>query len=289
MKYKQEEKAKNQTEGTTKFQKIIIFSIILTGALIILVAPLIHMKFPVRNQEIVDYKNSLASKEKKIISKIQTLKTKYQSKEISAENYIIKQEKLAKEIEESINFNKTLLAKKIDSQRLFGWSSTRKFLIGFGIRLPYLILSLIISILVVENKRSHSGFKNGFFILQISCFAMAFYQLIWCFWSSDDFPMEVYWYAFLIFSIAIAVISSYFFRYYESNIDKIIKLKGDFLDFLVELRNGPIKDLVKVAQKGNITNKNHLEDIKKVNKAAHNVLYNKAAEIIDNTQIPKNV
>jgi len=277
---KQATKTKNRTEGITKNRAVLFIGIFL-GALIILVAPLSHIGLSNKNEAVEKYKAELNQPIEELQEQLTALRSDYDNGIISAEGYIVGSDKINNTITTLKDNNKNLIKTKVDEARVFGWTTTRKFIIGFGIRLPFLIFSIIISMLIARNKSRDRNLKKAFFLLQTSCYAISFYVIIWCFWYVQDYPLEVYWYAMLAFCVLAGAFTTYAFRYYESNLIKIVKLKGSFLNFIVEIRNNYYKPMLRKAMIQGLYDEVYQEEIKKETKEFDNRLRDKAEELIN--------
>lgn len=274
-------KTKNRIEGTIVKNRLILFIGIFLGALIILVAPLVHISFPKKNQVVEQYKEVLNQPVHKLKAKIVDLRSSYDEGGIPASEYIIENDKLNITLTELLATNKSLVKTKVDEARVFGWTTTRKFIIGFGIRLPFLIFSIIISMLIARDQTRVKNLKKAFFILQSACYTISFYVIIWCFWYVQDYPLEVYWFAMLTFCVVAGIFTTFAFRYYDSNLIKIVKIKGSFLNFIVEIRNKHYKPMLRKAMIQGLYDDEYQEEIKQETKEFDERLRDKAEELID--------
>jgi len=204
------ERTKNQLGAKTIYHLIILI-----GAILIFIAPLVHVYISKDNPSVVAYKKELSLKEKKYDNELIELRKKYDKRLLSAEKFIIQNDNLKALLTVQINKNNKLLKEKVDENRIFGWKTLRVFLVGFGIRLPYLLFSLIISFLIFKIKTDDKTLKKAFVYLQIGAYTTTFYNLAWCFWYSQDYPLETYRYAIIIVSALVATSVVYFISYRE--------------------------------------------------------------------------
>ncbi len=222
-----------------------LFMICVLGAVIVLVTPLIHIYFPVKTMETVEYEELLASRSKEIDGQLISLKNQYNREAISSEAFVIENNLLQFRREKQTRENKEALVSFVESQRIFGWKSPRKFLIAFGLRLPYLFFAIIISWLVIKIKNEDKNLFNALFILQIGCYSSAFYQLVWVFWYSQDYSLKTYRVAVIAFCILAASFATYFMRYFKSTNILIFKTKIRYIMNLMAKQavvKGHIKD-----------------------------------------------
>lgn len=217
--------------------------LLIIGVIIIFIAPFIHIEFDKKNKVVDSYKVSLEAKLIKPIEKsLNQTHVKYEKKEISAEDYINKRNNLESKLIQVKKEYKDLVKQKQNENRIFGWLTTRKFLIGFGIRIPYLLFSLIISYLISIINTRDKFLKNTFVFLQISCYSISAYVIIWCFWYSQDYPISSYRFIILFISCLISISIYYFIKYTKQSLQPqierlkhIIRILFDFI--LVDSKN----------------------------------------------------
>ncbi len=227
-----------------------IFLII--GAILLFIAPFIHIEFSKKNSIVEKYKTE--TKKEIIIpikNSIKELKQNYSKGNIVAENYILEYDKLSNELENAeTKYNKLVQIKK-DEERILGWLTIRSFLVGFGIRLPYLLFSLIISYLISIINTKEKSLKRTFTLLQLTCYTISGYVIIWCFWYSQDYPLSSYRFVALAIS-ALVSFSLYFFikSRRDSLVQKLERLKHvirNLFDFI--LMDSKEEDFVKEDKK----------------------------------------
>lgn len=183
----------------------------------IFIAPIAHIEFPKQNKSITEFKNELNREIEIIDLKLSDVRNKYDNERITAKEFIDKTDELRlQKISLSTN-NALLIKEKVDIERVFGWKNLRIFLVGFGIRLPYLLFSVIISFLIFQFNTKNKNLQRVFFLLQILCYTISFYVLIWCFWYSQDFPLSTYRIVAFLLAFLLALSSIYGVRYISSN------------------------------------------------------------------------
>ncbi len=202
------------------------------GAVLIFIAPIIHFNFPKKNAEIVSFEKKLNNKILYFKEEITTLKQKYRDNVISAENYIIQLNEIEASILKQEQINQALLENKENDSRVLGWLTIRAFLIGFGIRLPYLFFSLLISYLIFKVNTEDKNLKLTFLFLQIACYTITLYELVWVFWHSQDYPLSAYKWIALYLSAFAATTVVYFISYREllrMRLQKIVNALSRFI------------------------------------------------------------
>lgn len=212
---KQYKSKKTKTQLEINVKSILFYITLIIGASLI-VAPLVHKVLPSTNYAVESYKQELSTKIKPIDESIMLLRQSYKNNEITAEDFITKNDKLVELKNSLLETNKKLLNQKKEDSRIFGWLTWKRFGAGFGVRLPYLLFSLLISWLISKiNTRSNKNLKNTFLYIQITCYTSAFYQLIWCFWYSQDYPLKAYLWFAIALCMFLSVLFVYFINYRE--------------------------------------------------------------------------
>ena len=247
----------------------------------IFIAPLVHIYFPKKNPDIEDYRADLQVSVIDLGNEITSIRSEYDQGLITANEYFNKYDNLIIDKEKAESENRSLLNDKVDSERVFGWKTIRIFLVGFGIRLPYLLFSIIISLLIARIRTRDINLSRTFFFLQTSCYSIATYELVWVFWDSQDYPIDTYRVAIIAMCVLVGFLCTYAFRYYESNVYKIIKLKGSFMNFIVEIRNKHYKPMLRKAMIQGLYDEVYQEEIKQETKEFDNRLRDKAEELIN--------
>lgn len=217
-------------KGTNNFLLII-------GVMILFIAPLIHIEFDKKNHKVEAYKAKVNKQILKPIEEsLKTLRLGYEQRKISAENYITNKDKLDLKLLKAQQEYKKLVEIEKNKNRVFGWLTTRKFLIGFGIRFPYLLFSLIISYLISLINTKDKSLKRAFTFLQLALYTISGYVIIWCFWYSQDYPLSSYRFVAILLSALVSFLLYYFIRYtrvslYAKNykLKHIIRMLFDFI------------------------------------------------------------
>lgn len=222
-----------QTKTKKGIGKSIIYVLLFIASVLLFTAPLAHMEFSKVNLTVKKEKKAL--KERLITpleAKIAFNRVEYDLNNISAINYIKQNDVLVNELKKAkkkyTNLSKTL----VDKYRVFGWKTLRMFLIGFGIRLPFLLFSIIISFLILKINTNDSNLKRSFVFLQIASYTISFYVLVWCFWYSQDYPLSSYRWVVIGISVLASISTVYFIKYrklLEHRYSQIIKGLFDFI------------------------------------------------------------
>lgn len=252
------------------------------GAIILLVAPLVHMALPKSNANVDLYEAQLEQHLKPLELQLERLTQEYATSDRPAKEYIAKYDQVASTIKSIKSKNDKLITLKTDASRYWGWKTKRTFWIGFGVRLPLLIMAIIISILIANRQSTEKNRDKALFILQTACYAIALYEVVWCFWYAQDYPLSTYWYALLIFTLLAGAFITYQFRYYRSVMGLLHKVKADFIDFLVEFRNSYYQPLlVRILKTSNYRDEKSQQELKEDTQKLENRLHEKAIELID--------
>jgi len=220
------------------------------GAVLIFAAPLIHAEFSKKNPKVEKYKDKLNSSIEAIEFNLQTLELEYESGSINAKQYITSFKYFASKIKSQEAENDKLLSAMVDSERIFDWKTMRIFLIGLGTRIPFLFFSILISFFIVRENTKDRYLSKAYTFLQVSCYTISFYLLIWVFWPSQDFSLEVYRWGIIASCVPIAIGCTYFIKYYDSN-RTILKSKIRYIMYLM---------INKAVDKGHIKDENKYED-----------------------------
>jgi len=208
--------------------------IILIGAILIFIAPLIHIYFSKTNIEVEKYKKQLNQSASENINKLELLEKSFKVGETKPNVFYKEFYQLSTLINKAENTNSKLITKSVNDHRIFGWKTTRVFLIGLGIRLPYLLYSLLISFLIYKIKTEDKNLKKSFILLQVLSFSSAFYQLLWVFWYSQDYPLATYRYALIGFSIVAAISTVYFIIHKEVFKNKLLVIVKSMSRFIIK-------------------------------------------------------
>ncbi|TSE03494.1 hypothetical protein [Aquimarina algiphila] len=167
----------------------------------------------------------LTSKHQK---KLIQLKSEYIKNNISASSYLFELDKLNNSFDQIISCSKENVKIAKNEFKTFGFSSPRVFLIGFGIRFPYLIFSFIIlffSIYYSKSSDSNLYIKNALSFLYTVSFLISFYMIVWFMWTrSQDLPKLTYYILIGVISVLSTFIVICLSKYYNTSID-ILKSK----------------------------------------------------------------
>ena len=220
--------------------------------MILFIAPLIHIEFDKKNKLVEIYKKETSKQTIEPIEKsLIQLKADYKRGKITAESYIQRADELNITLLGAKEKYDKLIKIKEDDNRVFGWLTMRKFLNGFGVRVPYFLFSLIISYLISIINTKEKSLKITFTFLQLSCYTISSYLIIWCFWYSQDYPLSSYRFTALAIS-ALVSFSLYFFikSRRDSLVQKLERLKyviRNLFDFI--LMDSKEEDFVKEDKK----------------------------------------
>ncbi len=270
-----------RTRNRTTSGSILFPIALLLGTIGIFMAPLVHIWFPKTNPEVEKYKEVLEAGEQQVLSDITALRSSYSNGKLTAVSYVEALHSLQDRLNYLSTRNKDLLARKVDSERIFDWKTTRVFLVGLGIRLPYLFFSILVSLLLFKLNIKDKNLNRVSFFLQISCFTISFYEIIWVFWNAQDYPLETYRVAILVACTLPALICFYALRHlFEKRRNYYRKLDG-MIDFLIEIRNKDFKSLLKTAVKNDARNLEYQKELRKTSKEFEDKIYDKALEIMD--------
>lgn len=192
----------------------------------IFTAPFWHKEYPKTNSKVDQYKSTLTASIYEIDAQIAQNRTDFEQDLINKSVYFNTLDQLTSKRQQLQESNAILLKDFVDQNRVFGWKTTRAFLVGFGVRLPYLILAFIISFLVYKLRSLDSYtkesqlFRRSLHFMQVAVYGICIYFMFWVFWTNQDFSVKAYRWFFVIFSILAAIPVSYFIGY-----RKLFKLK----------------------------------------------------------------
>jgi len=230
--------------------KLLVLLLMIMGAMIF-VAPLVHIEFSKENSSVIELRKHLDKELTSYETNILELRQEYDQGKISATDFIMENQKISNDKTEQIQLNKQILTDKINSERIFGWKTWRVFLVGLGIRLPYLLFSIIISYLIIKINSKEPNLMRAFIVLQTLCYTISFYVLIWCFWYSQDYPLHAYRFVALSISFMMALLTLFVTKHYKStNISKL-NSKIKYIMYLM---------INRAVNKGHIKDENKYED-----------------------------
>ncbi len=221
-------KTKNQTETRNLFYSYIIGLL----AILIFIAPLVHVNFSKKNDEVTAYEKKLSKESLLISDELERFNLKSSEDPVIA-SFLSEQNEIVNKLESVKSANKKKLSQFKEEKRVFGWLTVRSFLVGFGVRIPYLLFAIIISFIVYKSKPETKLLKRSYTFLQVSTYSISFYHLVWCFWYSQDYPLSSYKYL----AITLCVLFSIGVVYYIQH-RRVFALKSN------ELLRSKIKDLV---------------------------------------------
>lgn len=239
-------KTKNRTERAN----ILLYIIIIIGAVLIFTAPFWHIDLPKEHREITTLRKDLESKEKLLANEILDLRNSYTNGHITAEDYIIRSDAKNKALTELKESNFATVTKAIDERRILSWKSPRAFFLGFGIRLPYVLFSLIISLLILVRKDDSKHLNYAFSFLLVACWSISAYLMVWVFWDFQDYPLKTYRYAFILISILIGTACAFFI----SNYRMTFSILSSKIRYIMNLM------IIKAVDKGHVKDLNKYED-----------------------------
>jgi len=240
------------------------------------------MSIPRYDEATLELERSILNNVTNLESQISKIKLDYKNGLITPIEFIERRDVADEKLNNLKMANEVSLIDLEKSRRFLGWRSERTFWVGFGVRFPLFVMAIIISILI-SNRQSDQKYRNSaLFWLQATCYGMAFYQIIWCFWFSQDYPLSTYWLALFGFSLLAGTFITYQFRYYISVMGKLHRLQAEFMDFLVEMRNEHYEPLLrKVINRGDIYEQQLHIELDKGTKHLENRLNEKASELIN--------
>lgn len=231
----------NQTK--TRSQKIketakrpFIFAIAIIGAVLIASAPFVHMAFPKTNPEVSTVKKNLQDQENLLLSRIDKAFVDFSEDRLDKDEFISETLALKEELKSHREIQSKTIKVAQDENRVFGWLTTRKWLIGFGVRLPYLFYSILLSYLFFALIRSGQfvtrAQRNAFKLLQVASYGISFYFLFWVFWTSQDFPVSAYRWAFIIASAILGLATVEMIIHYgmfKTRLEKVVSALATFI------------------------------------------------------------
>ncbi|WP_271783642.1 hypothetical protein [Aquimarina algiphila] len=208
----------------TESKKIFIPILIIVGAVIIFTAPLLHINFPKKQNNQVLFEDKINNFNEVKDDELCNLKQALAQNEITPLEYIEQLESF--EISRGVTSDLLdyELDNIIDENRVFGFKSMRLFLIGFGIRLPYIFFSFIILFFFLYSKdklKADISLYHSVRILYSISFLISFYMTIW-FLLPRDLPVTAYHILIGLLAISSTVCSIFLTKYYYNK-------KSDFL------------------------------------------------------------
>ncbi|WNH09994.1 hypothetical protein [Thalassobellus suaedae] len=242
---KYQEKTKNQIR--LSFKKTLTYIICIIGAVLIFIAPLVHIKFSKTNPVVESYKQELHDNIASIDNDLKALRLQYYS---GNQEYFTQYDNLISKRNATEIANDKLINLKIDENRIFGWKTLRSFLIGFGVRLPYLLIAFLVSYLITKQKTEDIYLKHCYNLLQVSLYGISLYLIIWCFWPHQDYNITTYLFAVLALCILVSAMGVCFITYREIFKLRLQKMVDAFSLFIVKdakkhIKKGGEKEYIK--------------------------------------------
>ncbi|WP_459212757.1 hypothetical protein [Aquimarina rhabdastrellae] len=245
----------------TKISHITIHLITIISCIVISIAPFIHINFPKKEKSVIILEQKISELTSKHLSKTKKLRSLYDDKRISAENYIIKLDLLNNEKQRTLSELRKELQKNVADNRMFGFRTKRVFLIGFGIRLPYLFFSLSILGLFLYNKKKLKKDRNLYIAVKMLyniSFLISFFIVAWFLIPRQDFDSEIYYLMIGLLSILSSFLSIYLIKHYI-DIFNSLKFKIRTLISFIKVTR---KKYLELAVESAITDPNNQEKIK---------------------------
>ncbi|WP_062056084.1 hypothetical protein [Aquimarina longa] len=192
---------------TENKKKVFTSIFIVIGAVIIFIAPLLHINFPKKPEEVKLFQEKINTFNRLKNKEICQLEESLKSNEITPLEYIEQLELFNIDRSVEANLLDYQLSQIVNKHRYFGFRTLRVFLIGFGIRLPYILFSFIILFLFLYSKdklKANVYLYRSIIILYSISFLISFYMIIW-FILPQDLPITAYH----ILIMTLAILSSW--------------------------------------------------------------------------------
>ncbi|WP_299242990.1 hypothetical protein [uncultured Aquimarina sp.] len=253
---------KNQIQ-TTETKNLILPIFILLGAVIIFTAPLLHIYFPKKQNNQIEFEAKINDFNEEKDLALCDLKRQFETDQISSYEYInlLEAFQIDKDVENDLLDYE--LDKIVDNNRVFGFRSLRVFLIGFGIRLPYILFSAIILFFVLysrEKLKKNIYLYNAVRFLYSIAFLISFYMTIW-FLLPRDLPVTAYHILIGFLATLSSVCSIFLLKYYYSRkTDFHLSLKvRELVRFITQLRKTYVLDFAVKATQADPNLKNDIK------------------------------
>lgn len=242
---------KNQIQ-TTEIKKVLIAILIIIGAVTIFIAPLLHIKFPKTPEYLARFKDKINLFEEQKDTELCDLKEKYIQGLITPKEYIEQTEQFQIDRQVKSSLLEYQIENLIDDNRVFGFRNTRIFLIGFGIRLPYILFSTIILFFFLYSRdrlKSNRYLYRSVQILYTISFLISFYMTIWFLLPRD---ISLTWYHILIGTLSVlsTVFSIFIVKYYfDKKSDFILTYKiKELIHFITKSRKTTLDIAIKASE-----------------------------------------
>ncbi|WP_025663254.1 hypothetical protein [Aquimarina megaterium] len=200
----------------TDSKRIFLSVFIMIGAVIIFTAPLLHIRFPKKPAYQQKFENKIKKYHVDKDNELCDLKEALSQNKISPLDYIQQLEEFQINKAVKTDILDYQLNNLIDENRIAGFRSMRIFLIGFGIRLPYILFSFIILFFCLYSKeklKTNVYLHRAVIVLYTISFFISFYLTIW-FLLPRDLPITAYHLLIGCLSILSTTLSIYFIKYY---------------------------------------------------------------------------
>jgi len=235
---------KNQIQTiATKSKKNLIIILVILGAVIIFTAPLVHIYFPKKPDNVKNFEKGIKEYEESIALDLSELKTRYSKGELSATKYISDRELIEQSFKIQSKKLDIELDAIVDSNRVFGFNTLRTFLIGIGIRLPLILYSFIVLFLVLYSKeklKTNPYLYKAVTLLYTLSFLISFYLVAWFMIPKSkgkgDFTNEFYYYLIGTISILATFISIFMVKYFDNIISRLKKNISQLITLISDIR-----------------------------------------------------
>lgn len=243
-------------------KKTFISFIIILGAVIIFTAPLLHITFPKKPGYQVRFEDKIDKFNVDKDAELCNLKEELAQGMIAPRDYIKQVELFLIDREVEATLLDYQLENLIDENRIFGFKNMRIFLIGFGIRLPYLLFSTLIFFFFLYSKdklKTNIYLYNAVRFLYSISYLISFYMTIW-FLLPRDLPVTAYHILIGCLAILSTICSIFLIKYYYSRkTDFLLSFKvKELVRFITSSRKYVLDFAVKASQ----ANPNLKNDIK---------------------------
>jgi len=225
---------KQKNWKTNPVKKIFQFGLTLLDAVPIAAAPLSHRLFDRINPPVENHRKKLEKSITQIDDDIITNRCDLENNLIDKDKYLLNLTNLESKRATTLEFNARSLRTVTVANRVFGWNTTRSFMIGFGVRLPHIVLSIALCFVCAKINDTVKYLKLALFWLQVSSVSISIYFMFWVFWTNPDFSVEVYRWVFLLFSFLLGITTVYFLFYRNALRHKLFKITDSLLGFFAE-------------------------------------------------------
>lgn len=161
-----------------------------------------------------------------------------------------------------------------DEGSIFGFHSPHKFVYHFGLGMVLLVLALDMLRTLTYFKGIHRKARTfGAF----TALTIAGYQMAWIFYVNDDLPKNVYLHILLAIGVLSGITGVFVAKVKRRNIQR---LKYHILVILTELKTVHIKQIFKIAIKGNPHNEVYQQALRKSSKELSSKMQDDADKIL---------